>query len=149
MSISQDTVRIQMSGCRDCVHILQAAVEVMGKRIGLDDLAANRVILAVDELYANIIRHGYQDDMGPVEFEVEVVGKSELRFIFRDFAPPLHDTGFCCKKGDDAHQPVVAGGLGMHLICSIMDEVNHEALADGNRWVLRFGCEGERNGSGT
>lgn len=145
-------LKIRMQGCRDCVHILRSTVDVLGGRIGLDALELNRVALAVDELYANIVRHSYCDEEGPVEFEagvcVDAGGRRGLRFLFRDYAPPLPDTTFCCKKGDVDDSVIKVGGLGMHLICSVMDVVRHEALADGNSWLLGFRCEGEGDESG-
>lgn len=136
-------LQIRMTGCRDCVHVLRSVVEVLGGRVGLDALELNRVALAVDELYANIVRHSYGHENGSVEFEAGLCGDSGLRFVFRDFAPPLPDTTFCRKKSDGESAEIKVGGLGMHLICSVMDVIRHEPLVDGNRWLLGFRCEGE------
>jgi len=135
--------------CRDdCVHVLRSMVEVMAARAGLDEMHANRVALAVDELYANISRHGYDGKPGPVEFETRIhrdeQGGRELLFIFRDYAKPLQDNSWEQGTGTLQHDPaaIEPGGLGVHLIHSIMDRVEHELLPDGNRWLLTYRCKG-------
>jgi len=107
-------------------------VEVMGNRAALDPMEINRMVLAVDELFANIGEHGYQNRPGIVEMRAGI-RQSELYFEFRDFAPPILDDS--SLNGRELHD-VRPGGLGMHLIHSVMDETHHKALADGNRWVL-------------
>lgn len=123
------------SGC-DCIQVLASTVEVISRRAGLSDRDVNRVVLAVDELFANIGRHGYGGREGRVELRAERDG-TELRFTLRDYAPPL--TGMAGLGADapaeDDEYPR-PGGLGLRLIRAIMDEVRHERLADGNRWVL-------------
>ncbi len=121
------------SAC-DCVHVLSSMVEVMSRRAGLGDKETNRVVLAVDELFANIGQHGYHGKEGPVEMKAEYDGGS-LRFEFRDYALPLMDADTLRGQAADASQ-IRPGGLGLHLIYAIMDEVRHQALDDGNRWSL-------------
>lgn len=141
--------------CRDdCVHVLRSMVEVIAARAGLDDVCANRVALAVDELYANIVRHGYHGAPGPVEFETRIHRadgeEQELLFVFRDFATPLTDTGWKEVAHPLHHdaEKIEPGGLGVHLIHSIMDRVEHEALPDGNRWLLIYQCKGALDETG-
>lgn len=152
MNSDAQVLNVQMSGCRDCIHVLRSVVEVIANRIGLDALQANRVTLAVDEMYANIIRHSYHDELGLVEFEAKAIDtgdeKMGLIFVFRDYAEPLSDTAFCSEKSEQEIHDIKVGGLGMHLICSVMDMVKHEPMPDGNRWIMAFGCEGvEGNGN--
>jgi len=135
--------------CRDdCVHVLRSMVEVIAARAGLNEMCTNRVTLAVDELYANIARHGYCGKSGAVEFEARVrhdpEAGQELVFMFRDFAAPLADTQWQKTVEPLIHDvtKIEPGGLGVHLIHSIMDSVKHEALPDGNRWELTYRCKG-------
>jgi len=121
------------SAC-DCVHVLSSMVEVMSKRVGLDDKETNRVVLAVDELFANIARHGYRGKEGPIEMNAEC-NHDILRFEFRDYAPPLVDEDTLQGQPMDASQ-IQPGGLGLHLIYAIMDEVRHQRIDDGNLWSL-------------
>ena len=136
---------------RDCVHVLHAMVEVIGLRAGLTDMETNRVALAVDELFANIIDHGYGDKLGKVRFESKIhindEGLQELHFMFRDYAPVIHMADLSCERyasGDPAD--IEPRGLGVRLIYSIMDAVEHVALEDGNQWTLIYICRHEMKG---
>jgi len=119
------------SAC-DCIHILRSVVEVMGARVGMDDVQTNRMVLAVDELFANINRHGYKGNCGTIELTAEL-DEDALKFVFRDYAPPIHNQGDLRGRKLEAVRP---GGLGLHLIDAVMDEFHHEARADGNNWTL-------------
>ncbi len=121
------------SAC-DCVHVLCSMVEVMGRRSGLDDKQTNRMVLAADELFANIGKHGYRGEEGLIEMRAECTAK-HLRFEFRDYAPPVLNENILCGRALDESE-VYPGGLGFHLIRAVMDEVRHQALNDGNRWLL-------------
>jgi len=134
---------LQLNCNCDCVHILRAMVAVMTARAGLDELQSNRVAIAVDEVFANIVAHAYGGKPGRVEFETQILCRDdksrELVFSFRDYAS-VNWTG--SLEGITAEQPdaetLSPGGMGLKLICSVADHCEHEALDDGNRWQLGF-----------
>jgi len=130
---------------RDCVQVLHAMVEVIALRAGLTDMETNRVALAVDELFANIIDHGYGDEPGKVQFESKIHNNDnlkELHFIFRDYAPIVDIKGWDCGGSTPCSAAeIMPGGLGIQLIHSIMDVVEHRALDDGNQWTLIYICK--------
>jgi len=135
-------LNFQLNCQRDCVHILRSMVEVMAMRASLNEKEKNRVVLAVDELFANIACHGYGDKPGKVEFETKIttndVGTEELHFMFRDYAPTVDVQGWACGGEEPCASEITPGGLGIQLIHSIMDVVQHESLTDGNRWLLVY-----------
>jgi len=121
------------SAC-DCVHVLCSMVEVVGHRYGLDEKQINRMVLAVDELFANIGQHGYRGEEGLIEMHVDYDGRA-LCFEFRDYAEPIQDARIFSNRTPDIHG-LFSGGLGMHLIHATMDKFSHQPLRDGNRWLL-------------
>ncbi|MFQ5581030.1 MAG: ATP-binding protein [Mariprofundaceae bacterium] len=132
-----DRLSCKLNCCNDCIHVLKSMVEVVGARAGLNEIESSRMVLAVDELFANIARHGYGGKPGTVEMEASIHhnedGSRQLRFAFRDFAPGIENADTLQGRCMD---DVTPGGLGLHLIRAVMDEVHHEALPDGNRWLL-------------
>ncbi|MDX8397083.1 MAG: ATP-binding protein [Mariprofundaceae bacterium] len=136
-------LNLRLNSQPDCVHILHAMVEVMAMRVDLTDFETNRVALAVDELFANIACHGYSSAIGPVEFEAKIhhndAGFSELHFKFRDYAAVVDMSDWVCG-GDKpcSAADITPGGLGMQLIHSIMDVVEHQPLSGGNQWLLIY-----------
>jgi serine/threonine-protein kinase RsbW len=136
--VCEARIACDVDACSDCVHVLQSVAEMMAIRAGMAPQRANRVALAVDELFANITRHGYVDGRGRVEMEAVIAsggdGRRRLTFTFRDYAPRIEDPGRLDIRQPGEH--IQPGGLGLCLIHAVMDEVHHQALEDGNRWHL-------------
>jgi anti-sigma regulatory factor (Ser/Thr protein kinase) len=135
MADSELPLSCKLNSACDCVHVLSSMVEVMGHRVGLSDKQTNRMILAVDELFANIAQHGYKGREGTVEMAASRQG-DVLSFELRDYAAPLLENEMLDWPIPDGEKELKPGGLGMHLMRSVMDKIEHETLADGNRWRL-------------
>jgi len=89
---------------------------------GLSVDEANAVVLAIDEACTNVIKHAYNRD-----YSKSMVLSFELcpdRIEFR-----LRDFGIKCEpsqiKGRDLDD-VRPGGLGVHIIQEVMDEVTYD-----------------------
>ncbi|MDA1001127.1 MAG: ATP-binding protein [bacterium] len=113
-------MRIPAEPC--CLRLMRATVESFCAAAGMDEKAGCRVVLAVDEACTNIIRHSYE---GPCEKPIVCEGRIEngdIVIVLRDFG----------KKVDPARiQPrdlsdVRPGGLGVHFIREVMDDVTFE-----------------------
>ncbi len=113
-------------------------VLAVSRRLGFGESGAGHIALAIDEALANVIRHGYE-------------GAAD-RPIFLTIAPLVEDgeeTGMRVCIEDHARQVdpekiksrdlenVRPGGLGVHIIQEIMDEVEYEPREDrGMRVVM-------------
>jgi serine/threonine-protein kinase RsbW len=134
---------LQLNCNSDCVHVLRSIVAVMAARAGMDKLQSNRVAIAVDEVFANIVAHAYEGSPGRVEFETEIVHRDdknkELVFCFRDYASVCWAGNLECITAEVPDvETLRPGGLGLKLIFSVADYCAHEILDDGNRWKLGF-----------
>ena len=89
--------------------------------------------MAVDEACTNIIRHCYGGDChGHIELELQV-GEDRLVIILRDEGTPFNPDQVPDRNLDE----VRPGGLGLHLIHEIMDEVIYQpGPAAGTELVL-------------
>lgn len=86
--------------------------------------------LAVDEAATNIILHGYRNQDGNLEIELEHAGP-DLVIRLRDEAAPFDPT---LLPAPDVTLPLAErspGGLGVYLIRRTMDEVLHRLTASG------------------
>ncbi|MFN7022230.1 MAG: ATP-binding protein [Phycisphaerales bacterium] len=121
---------------------LSAAREMVAavtKRLGFPDEAAGQVALAVDEALCNVIRHGYnRDPHRPIWIRVFPEGNgwgqgacgggcdgrfpTHMRIVIEDEAHQVDPTTI--KSRDLAE--VRPGGLGVHIIQSVMDEAKYE-----------------------
>jgi len=106
-------------------------------RAGLDCQEADQVSWAVDEALANVIRHGYAGRAGqPIELEFAPVrrgGRHGVEVTLRDYGKQV-DPATIRPRGLDSLRP---GGLGVHIIRTVMDEVVYQP-ADGGGMLLRM-----------
>ena len=110
---------------------VRALVERVAGSAGFDDEEAGRLVLAVDEAIANIIKHGYdgRDDQ-PVEVCARCIqeqGVSGIALEIRDFGKQVPPEKI---SGRDL-QDVRPGGLGVHIIRTVMDRVKYSPAQGG------------------
>lgn len=117
----------------------QEVAELVGRLAaqgGLPRAQAYRLRLAADEITTNIACHGYQGRIGPVELSGGVAGDRVWLSIVDDavpFDPHGHHPDPRVSSPPDARD---AGGLGLHLALTVVDEFTYERSRDRNRNVL-------------
>lgn len=127
------------------IHMLSQARYLSGvrellfsiaRRFGFDEKSASHIALAVDEAVCNIIRHGYDKRadgdicvrLWPVpEDTPEGENPEGIRIIIDDHAKQVDPEKI---KGRDL-EDVRPGGLGVHIMKQVMDEVTYEKRAEG------------------
>ena len=104
---------------------------------GIDDETAKTLNLALEEWVANVIGYAYPKGMrGHVEVTADV--KDEvLTLVIKDHGTPFDPTQHAEVDIDAELDERTIGGLGIHLVRTIMDTVEYQRTADGyNRLVL-------------
>ena len=128
-----DTIDISIPAKPEFLKIIRAAVSSICEVRGFckDDL--NNVILAVDESCSNIIKHAYG---GPTDKPIQVkinICHEKFEIYLRDFGRKADHKKIKPRKLDD----VRPGGLGVHFIKSVMDDVIYDNSFDiGNQLKL-------------
>lgn len=92
-----------------------------------------KVVLAVDEACANIIKHTYKGDQSQTIDILCKGDKERLEFVLRDCGPPVDVENIRPREINE----IRPGGLGTHFIRSIMDEVDY-SFEEGCGNVLRM-----------
>lgn len=101
-------------------------------RVGCGGEELNRLVLAVDEACANIIRHAYGgDESRSIQIRVERLA-AELIFKLRDWAAPVDPQKIAPRRLED-YRP---GGLGVHFIDSVMSSRRYVRPDDGEGNLL-------------
>ena len=129
LTIRHDSAQVR--DLNDMREFLEKAVLALG---GSDDDAGD-LVLAVNEAVTNVLLHGYDGQPGPVTICVEVVD-NDLRVILSDNAPPFDPTRV---PPPDIFLPLEdrpLGGLGVHMMRQLTDELVYRPLADGNELVF-------------
>ena len=111
---------IYLSGARDLV------TNIAG-RVGFDELGCGKLALAIDEALCNIIRHGYDDRTDrpitvSIGFETGADGSRSLLVIIEDEGRQVDPATIVGRPIEE----VRPGGLGVHIIREVMDEVHYE-----------------------
>ena len=110
---------------------VRRAGEKIALAIGFSAEKAAMIMLTIDEALANVIKHGYDGQKGrPIDVLIERVcpeGRVGIRVLIRDSAKQVDPDTIKSRDLDD----VRPGGLGVHLINSLMDEVVHRAAGQG------------------
>ena len=113
---------------------------------GIDDETAKTLNLALEEWVANVINYAYPKGMrGHVEVTADV-SDDVLTLVIKDhgavFDPTQHEEVDIDAELDER----AIGGLGIHLIRTIMDTVEYQRTSDGyNRLVLTKKIEELKN----
>lgn len=112
-----------LSGARELV----AAV---AKRLGFSERACGQIALAIDEALCNVMCHGYgRDPKGVIWLSIEPLGghapdngATGIRVVIEDEAKQVDPDKIKSRDLDD----IRPGGLGVHIIHEVMDNVNFE-----------------------
>lgn len=116
-------VEIRLTSDPGSCCIVRAAVGAAAGRVGFDDATVGQIMLAVDEAFTNIIRHGYDgrtDQPVWIGFTTTVHNhRPALRITLEDRARQVDPATICGRNLDDLRP----GGLGVHLIRRVMDSV--------------------------
>jgi anti-sigma regulatory factor (Ser/Thr protein kinase) len=89
---------------------------------GFSDKECDKICLAVDEACSNIIRHAYKERTdGEIILNCRIE-PGTLRISIRDFGEKFDARQIEPRDPDD----VKPGGLGVHMIRTVMDEVEYD-----------------------
>lgn len=103
----------------------------------IDDETAKTLNLALEEWVANVINYAYPKGMrGHVEVTADVID-DVLTLVIKDHGAAFDPTQHAEIDIDAELDERAIGGLGIHLVRSIMDTVEYQRTSDGyNRLVL-------------
>ena len=107
------------------------------REFSIDDETAKTLNLALEEWVANVINYAYPKGMrGHVEVTADV-NDDVLTLVIKDHGTAFDPTQHAEVDIDAELEERTIGGLGIHLIRTIMDTVEYQRTADGyNRLVL-------------
>jgi anti-sigma regulatory factor (Ser/Thr protein kinase) len=134
------------SPATQCFSARQAEFDAISQFIetacaSLKDDERLRIILLVEELFANSVNHGYGGDSDePVWLSLRVDGQS-CRLVYEDRAPPYNPFTAATggnTEGDLDHRPI--GGLGIVLLIELSTSRRYERRGDRNVIELDVPC---------
>ena len=118
------------------VSLLPAFVEDAVKASGLNPEVTDSLTLAIEEAVVNVIDYAYPEGVaGEVDIDAATTDKA-LIFTITDKGKPFDPTsrGEVDINAGVEERPI--GGLGIHLVRQIMDDVRYERRGDKNVLIL-------------
>lgn len=111
---------------------VRQAVEDIGALAGFCPKDCHAIVLAVDEALANVIKHAYGGAADKtIEIDIQHLNQADncsgVEICIRDYGKTVEP---CQIKGRELSD-IRPGGLGVHIMRKIMDEVVYECPADG------------------
>jgi anti-sigma regulatory factor (Ser/Thr protein kinase) len=139
-----------MTGTAD-VGMFDASVEAVGATAsfvasfcahhGIDEHDALRLTLVVEELFLNVVTHGYRGAAGAsVTLALSLAGEA-VRLVCEDRAPAYDPSHALAHAPDDLDAPLEergVGGLGQWLVGNLVEVERYERDGDVNRVTLRL-----------
>lgn len=125
-----------ISATIDAIEVVAVYIEEILESAGISMIDSSRVQLAVEEAVTNVVTHGYDEKPGEVsvcctiENKMVIVTITDSGFPFDPTTIPPADV-----TADIEHRNI--GGLGVHLIRSLMDEMTYQRIGEKNQLVLK------------
>ena len=119
------------------IERLAGCVLAFGEENELNDDIVGEIRLVLEEIVTNIISYGYEDKARH-EIAVSIVnGEEEITVSVRDDAKPFNLLEYPRPDLEIPLEDRGVGGMGIHMVREIMDEINYKREDDGNLLVMR------------
>jgi len=122
-------LRLQMFSQPRFLAAVRALIASVCDRLGFNSMQCGQISLAVDEALCNVITHGYERRSdGPVWINLwsEEAEPARIKIVIEDLANQVDPDSIQPRDLDD----IRPGGLGVHIIREVMDEVRYERRSD-------------------
>ena len=128
---------LRMAATREELPRIQAALEAFARDEGWPSRREFQIKLVIEEVVMNILSHGYEEG-GEHDILIELASDAEKIGIeiVDDGRPydPLTEAPAPDTEAPLADRPV--GGLGVYLVCALMDEASYRREDNRNRLAL-------------
>lgn len=126
---------ITISASIENFEAVNAFVKESAERAGFDDEAINKILLATEEIYVNVVHYAYKGEKGPLIIKCETLENGDgisIQFVDNgiEFNPLESETPDTDASVED--RPI--GGLGIFLVKTLMDGIEYRR--EKNRNVL-------------
>ena len=138
-----ETIRLRIGPDSDASHAdslqyIQGSVEELGQRESWPDSLTFKVNLVLEELGLNILSYGGPAKDQSPEVEIVLISEDDSLTIevVDDGLPfnPLHDAETPDVEAMLGDRPI--GGLGVHLVKTLMDDLSYERTAGRNHLTM-------------
>ena len=120
-------------------------LETFGEKFGFSKKLIFEINLALDELFTNIISYGFNDGKEHIVKVTLIPQIDELCLCIEDDGKPFNPIEFDTPDVSCSVEECKIGGLGIHIMKKLMDEVCYERCGDKNVLNLKKKVGTEEN----
>ena len=116
---------------------LQTFADGFARECGLPDDERLRLSIVLEELFTNAVTHGHKPYSAGGSITVALARKTScLRISFVDDGPPFDPLGLGAPDLDAPGEERPIGGLGLHIVRSLVDQARYRREGDRNHLRL-------------
>lgn len=126
VSKKTNSFRLKLPANSENLDIIRKFIAGIAENMGFSEEEIYQIELAVDEACANVIRHAYvEENTKDKNIHVSVKSKAALiEITIADTGVGFNPDEIQTPNMDEYLKKMKPGGLGLHLIKTLMDEVN-------------------------
>lgn len=137
-----DAIEIKISSDPKYLKKVRRKVNQLAKLSGFQKEERYYITLAVNEAVSNIIKHAYHNAKGRPIIIHGFLKEDRLEIVLRDFGIKANSNKIKSRELED----IKPGGLGVHIIKSVMDVVEYDnSIDDGNQLLLAKYLPGKKS----
>jgi serine/threonine-protein kinase RsbW len=118
-------MKMTFEASMDYLHPMLQFVRIEIRAAGFEGLLETQVELALEEAIVNIIKHGYEYSSGDIEIHCIRLPHAGIKVILMDSGIPYNPL-LNVKEIEIESRKDRVGGFGIHLILTIMNQVDYE-----------------------
>jgi len=119
------------------MHDLVEFATSFAVRHGVPDRERYRLLVILDELFSNVVRYGYPAEArGSITFYLSRNDGNQLEIVVEDNGRPFDPLSVPEPDFDRPADARPTGGLGIHLVRSLVDNARYFRREGANRLVL-------------
>lgn len=126
------TLHLKILSATDQLHSVRDFVSEAALKFGFDEEAMNKIAIAVDEACTNIIKHSYAYAPNK-DIEINIImNESKFEIVISHQGKSFDPDAIKAPDMKEYLSHFRHGGLGMHLMRSLMDRVEYK-MSSGKR----------------
>ena len=115
-----------------------------GEDISLPEISISRINICLDELFTNIVSYGFKDDLEHIiKFTLNVDNQLVIINI-EDDGKPFNPLEKLDPDFPENVESAIIGGLGIHIIRKLMDNVSYERKQGKNKLTMKKNIQEKR-----
>lgn len=131
-------VQLKIPSTTDKLHLVREFISEAARKHGFDEESVSKIALAVDEACTNVIKHAYNYSANQ-EIEIRIaIGDGNFEVIITHGGKMFNPDAVKTPDMREYLSHFRRGGLGMHLMRSLMDRVEYRLLPDQKTEVHLF-----------